>query len=100
MKKFLGFCVVGLWAGATFAAAAPLILDWGTLDTAAAGPQKATQALQLESFEPVARPPLGVFHLPAQRHGVVPFQELVHRENDTGDKTGIRTTHFARPFLA
>ena len=46
MKKFLGFCLVGLWAGATFAAAAPLILDWGTLDTAAAGPQKATQALR------------------------------------------------------
>ena len=46
MKKFLGFCLVGLWSCAAFAAGAPLVLDWGTLDTSAAAQQKATLAIR------------------------------------------------------
>ena len=46
MRKFLGFGLVGLWACAAWAGGAPLVLDWGTLDTTAAAPQKATQAIR------------------------------------------------------
>ena len=42
MRKFLGFGLIGLWACSAWAAGAPLILDWGTLDTTAVAPQKAT----------------------------------------------------------
>ena len=46
MRKFLGFGLIGLWACSAWAAGAPLILDWGSLDTAGAAPQKATQAIR------------------------------------------------------
>lgn len=46
MRKCLGFGLIGLWACSAWAAGAPLILDWGTLDTTAAAPRKATQAIR------------------------------------------------------
>ena len=46
MRKFLGFGLIGLWVCSAWAGGAPLILDWGTLDTAAAAQQKATQAIR------------------------------------------------------
>ncbi|HRT05385.1 MAG TPA: S8 family serine peptidase [Kiritimatiellia bacterium] len=46
MRKFLSFGLIGLWACSAWAAGAPLILDWGTLDTSATAQQKATQVLR------------------------------------------------------
>ena len=46
MRKILGFGLIGLWVCSAWAGGAPLILDWGTLDTAAAAQQKATQAIR------------------------------------------------------
>ena len=46
MKKFLGSCLVGLCAFSAWGAGAPLILDWGTLDTSGAAQQKASLALR------------------------------------------------------
>ncbi|HPT17768.1 MAG TPA: hypothetical protein PK388_10830, partial [Kiritimatiellia bacterium] len=46
MKKFLGFCLAGLWTCAVLAGRAPLILDGGTLDTSSAERQAATRALR------------------------------------------------------
>ena len=46
MKKIVGACWIGLLAFSAWAGGAPLILDWGTLDTAGAAQQKASQAIR------------------------------------------------------
>ncbi len=49
MKKFLGICLVGWWACSAMGAGAPLILDWGTVDTGSAAQQRQSQAIRTSS---------------------------------------------------
>ena len=54
MKKLLGFCLVGLWAF-TVQAGAPLLLDWGQIDTSAAARQTATRAIRSAATAPTVQ---------------------------------------------
>ena len=54
MKKILGFGLVGLCA-LSAAGGAPLLLDWGTVDTAGAAQQKRSQAIRTSARAPVVQ---------------------------------------------
>ena len=54
MKKILGFCLVGLFALSAMGAA-PLLLDWGIVDTSGAAQQKQSQAIRTSSRAPVVQ---------------------------------------------
>ena len=54
MKKFLGSCLVG-FGMLSAAGGAPLILDWGVLDTSSAEQQKLSQAVRTSARAPTVQ---------------------------------------------
>ena len=54
MKKCLGFCLAGLCA-LSVQGAAPLLLDWGTVDTSSAAQQQQSQALRTATRAPAVQ---------------------------------------------
>ena len=55
MKRFLGCCLVGLSVVSAWGAGAPLILDWGVVDTSSAEQQRQSQALRTSARAPTVQ---------------------------------------------
>ena len=55
MKRFLGCCLVGLSAVSAWGAGAPLILDWGVVDTSSAEQQRQSQAIRTSARAPTVQ---------------------------------------------
>ena len=55
MKQFLGFCLAGLCVISAWGQGAPLLLDWGVIDTSSAEQQKLSQRVKTSPKQPTVQ---------------------------------------------